>query len=58
MLFLKGNPPAQKAIARLASKHGKGKALSILVVHRLGRAAYVMLSKRQPFDEARFMKTL
>ncbi len=57
VLFLRGNPPAQKAIARLASKHGKGKALSILA-HRLGRAVYVMLTKRQPFDEARFMATL
>ena len=57
VLLLKGNPPAQKTIARLASKHGKGKALSILA-HRLGRAVYVMLSKRQPFDEERFMATL
>ena len=30
VLFLKNNSPAQKAIQRLASKHGKGKALSIL----------------------------
>jgi len=57
VLFLRGNPAAQKAIARLASKHGKGKALSILA-HRLGRAVYVMLNKRHPFDEVRFMKTL
>lgn len=57
VLFLRGNPDAQKAIARLASKHGKGKALSILA-HRLGRAVYVMLTKRQPFDKARFMATL
>ncbi len=57
ILFLRGNPPAQKAVQRLASKHGKGKALSILA-HRLGRAVYVMLNKRQPFDEARFMSTL
>lgn len=57
VLFLRGNPQAQKAIARLASKHGKGKALSILA-HRLGRAVYVMLNKRQPFDTARFMATL
>ena len=55
--LLKSNLPAQKAIARLASKHGKGKALSILA-HRLGRAVYVMLSKRQAFDEVRFRKTL
>ena len=57
VLFLRGNPDAQKAIARLASKHGKGKALSILA-HRLGRAVYVMLTKRQPFDKERFMATL
>lgn len=57
VLFLKGNEPAQKAIARLASKHGKGKALSILA-HRLGRAVYVMLRRRKPFDQARFMATL
>lgn len=57
VLFLRGNQPAQKAVERLASKHGKGKALSILA-HRLGRAVYAMLSKRQPFDQARFMKTL
>jgi transposase len=57
VLFLRGNPPAQKAVDRLASKHGKGKALSIMA-HRLGRAVYVMLTKRQPFDEVRFMKTL
>jgi|TARA_B100000959_G_scaffold242632_1_gene265395 transposase len=57
VLFLRGNPPAQNAIARVASKHGKGKALSILA-HRLGRAVYVMLNIRQPFDEERFMKTL
>ena len=57
VLFLRGNPEAQKAIARLASKHGKGKALSNLA-HRLGRAVYVMLTKRQPFDEARLMATL
>lgn len=57
VLFLKGNEPAQKAVARLATKHGKGKALSILA-HRLGRAVYVMLSKRQPFEQERFMATL
>ena len=56
-MFLRGNPDAQKASARLASKHGKGNALSILA-HRIGRAVYVRLTKRQPFDKARFMATL
>lgn len=57
VLFLKGNPPAQQAIQRLANKHGKGKALSILA-HKLGRVLYTMLKKRQPFDPERFMATL
>ena len=57
MLFLRGTPQAQKAVARLASKQGKGKALSILA-QRLGRAVYVLLTQRQPFDQARFMATL
>lgn len=29
-----------------------------ILAHRLGRAVYVMLTKRQPFDKARFMATL
>ena len=57
VLFLKGNPPAQKAIQRLASKHGKGKALSILA-HKLGRTVYTMLRKQKPFDQERFMACL
>lgn len=57
VLFLRKNPDAQKAIQRLASKHGKGKALSILA-HKLGRAVYTMLTKRKPFDQVRFMATL
>ena len=57
VLFLRGNPEAQKAIAKLASKHGKAKALSILA-HRIGRTVYAMLNQRHPFDRERFMKTL
>jgi transposase len=57
VLFLRKNPNAQKAIERLASKHGKGKALSILA-HKLGRTAYTMLKKQQPFDPERFMACL
>jgi transposase len=57
VLFLRKNPEAQTAIQRLASKHGKGKALSILA-HKLGRTAYTMLRKRQPFERERFMQNL
>src|SRR4029434_3159538 len=41
-LFLRGNEPGQKYLARLEKKHNKGKALSILA-HKLARAVYFML---------------
>jgi transposase len=54
VLFLRKNPDGQQFVERLAKKHGKGKALSILAA-RLGRAVYVMLKRRQPFDPVKFM---
>lgn len=54
VLFLRGNPDGQRYVERLAKKHGKGKALSILAAH-LGRAVYVMLKRREPFDPAKFL---
>lgn len=47
-LFLRGNEPAQNYHDRLVSKHGKGKALSILA-HKIGRAVYFMLKRKDPF---------
>lgn len=55
VLMLKGNKPAQQVLQRLASKHGKGKALAILS-HRLGRAVYYMLKNHVPFDQERFLR--
>ena len=52
--FLQKTPPAQALINRLRSKHGKGKALSILAA-KLGRATYFMLKKNQAFDMDRFL---
>lgn len=54
VLFLRGNPAGQRYLERLARKHGKGKALSILAAH-LGRAVYVMLRRREPFDREKFL---
>lgn len=54
VLFLRKNPDGQKFVERLTKKHGKGKALSILAA-RLGRAVYVMLKRRKPFDPKRFL---
>ncbi len=48
-LFLRGNEQAQLYHNRLVSKHGKGKALSILA-HKIGRAVYFMLKRKEPFS--------
>jgi transposase len=50
VLFLKGNEPAKKYLQRLARKHGKPKALSILA-HKLGRAVYFMLKNKEAFNQ-------
>ena len=54
VLFLKGNESGKKYLDRLARKHDKGKALSILA-HKLGRAAYFMLKNKKPFNQAKFL---
>lgn len=56
VLFLRGNPEAQRYLSRLERKHGKAKALTILA-HRLGRAVYHMLRRGTAFDQARFLAT-
>lgn len=53
-LFLRGNKSGQKYFQKISSKHGKGKALSILA-HKLGRAVYFMLKNKQGFDMKRFL---
>jgi transposase len=55
-LFLRGNEPGQKLLARLEKKHDKGKALSILA-HKLARAVYCMLKRRTTFDLEHFLRT-
>jgi len=53
-LFLRNNPEGQKLQRRLAGKHGRGKAMSI-IASKLGRAVYIMLTKERAFDMERFM---
>jgi len=55
-LFLKNNEPAQTYLAKLATRHGKGKALSILAP-KLGRAVYCMLKPHVAFDQEKFLAT-
>ena len=55
-LFLRGNAPGHKYLARLEKKHDKGKALSILA-HKLARAVYVMLKRQTAVDLEQFLCT-
>jgi len=54
--FMRHNPPGKQLVERLAQKHGKGKALSILA-HKLARAIYYMLKNSVPFNREKFMAT-
>jgi transposase len=53
-LFLRNNPAGQKYLARLAKKHGKGKALTI-VAHKLARAVYYRLRRDTAFALDKFL---
>jgi len=52
--FLRNNPQGQAYLAKLEKKHGKGKALTILA-HKLARAIYYMLWRKEAFDMKRFL---
>ena len=54
LLYLRGNTQAEKYYNRLISRHGKGKALTI-IAKRLGVAVYYMLKRREPFNEHKFL---
>jgi hypothetical protein len=53
VLFLRNNPAGQKYLARLAKKHGKGNALTVLA-HTLARAVYDMLKRETAFELEQF----
>lgn len=44
---------AKAFVAKLEKKHGKGKVMSILT-HKLGRAVYFVLKRKDAFDENYF----
>ncbi len=54
VLFLRYNQPGKAYFTKLAHKHGKAKALTVLA-HKLGRAVYYMLTREQAFDLNRFV---
>ena len=52
--FLRHNPQGQAYVAKLEKKHGKAKALTALA-HKLARAVYHMLRRKEAFDLKRFI---
>ena len=52
-LFIRESDRAKAYVAKLEKKHGKGKAMSILA-HKLGRAVYFVLKRKDAFDEKYF----
>lgn len=54
VLFLRKNPEAQAWLQRVANKHNKARALTLLA-HKLGRAVYFMLQRKAVFDQKRFL---
>ena len=54
VLLLREEERARRFRQRLEAKHGKGKSLAILS-HKLGRAVYYILRRREPFDLDRFL---
>jgi transposase len=54
VLFLRNNPAGQRHLRRLAGRHGKAKALSILAA-KIGRAVYFMLKRERAFEMERFL---
>lgn len=56
VLFLRGNPDAQKWLEKKTKKHNKAKALTLLS-HKLGRAVYFMLKRKTFFDQEKFLAT-
>lgn len=56
VLFIAKSEQGRTVLARLERKYGKPKALSVLA-HKLGRAVYYMLARKQPFDPQRFAES-
>jgi len=56
VLFLRKNPDAQVWLEKMANKHNKARALTILA-HKIGRAVYFMLKRKTVFDQDKFLNS-
>jgi hypothetical protein len=57
VLFVRHCAGGKQLLAKLETRFGKGKALSVLA-HKLGRAVYYMLLRGKAFDRARFLAAM
>ncbi|GBD95393.1 MAG TPA: IS110 family transposase [Nitrospirae bacterium] len=55
VIILRDVPEIKKYKEKLQKKHGKAKALSILA-HKIGRAVYYMLKRKEVFNLGKFLK--
>jgi transposase len=55
VLLLRDHPAGQKYLTRLETKHGQGKALTLLA-QKLGRAVYDRFKRQKAFDMDRFFQ--
>jgi transposase len=56
VMFLRNNIEAQVWLKKMANKHNKARAMTILA-HKLGRAVYFMLKRKTVFDQERFLNS-
>jgi transposase len=54
VLFIRQSQPGKEYVAKLAHKHGKAKALTVLA-HKLGRAVYDLRTREHAFALKRFV---
>lgn len=55
-LLMRESQQAKDYVAKLEKQHGKGKAMSILA-HKLGRAVYTIIKRKEAFDVKYFLVT-
>ena len=55
LIFLRDEEVGKKIMDTLLKKYSKSKAMSVLS-HKIARAAYFILLRKQPFDRTKFMK--
>ena len=56
ILYLRQSDLGKDYLKRLRNKHSNAKSLSVLA-HKIGRAVYFMIKRKEPFNEKMFLST-